>query len=200
MRAELEHLPQGWFHHGEKILELVEAQRPMVCVELGTWRGASAIALARLVRTWGGTLTCIDTWTGAVNGHKAGTVSGAPKMLLECATNLVAAGVAPVVRLIPSRTDAAAAAWSDPIDFLYVDADHSEASCRADLACWWPHLRVGGLIAGDDYDNPMYPGVVAAWDAFEQQQGQVFERFATPNTQPPGMRLVYGFKDDGRLR
>lgn len=199
MRVELQALPQGWFHHGEKILELVEAQRPMVCVELGTWRGASAIALARLLRTWGGTLTCIDTWTGAVNGCKAGTVAGTPTMLLECATNLVKSGVAPTVRLMPSRTIEAAAAWREPIDFLYVDADHSEASVRADLAAWWPHLKVGGLITGDDYDNPMYPGVVIAWDAFEHEQGQRFERFATPNTQPPGMRLIYGVKDDGRL-
>lgn len=195
MRAELQGLPQGWFHHGERVLELVEAHRPTICVELGTWRGASAIALARLLRTWGGTLTCIDTWTGAVNGSRAGTVPGAPQMLLECATNLVKAGVASSVRLIPSRTDAAAAAWSGPIDFLYVDADHSEASVRADLTAWWPHLRVGGLIAGDDYDNPMYPGVVVAWDAFEAEQGQHFERFATPHTTPPGMRLISGIKE-----
>ena len=194
MRAELQHLPQGWFHHGEKILDLVEQHRPAVTVELGTWRGASAIALARLVRTWGGLVYCIDTWTGQVNGSKGGTVAGAPAMILECATNLVAAGVAPAIRLIPTRTDAAAALWTLPIDFLYVDADHSDASVTADLAAWWTHLRPGGLIAGDDYDNPMYPGVVAAWDRFEREQGQAFERFATPNTTPPGMRLIYGVK------
>jgi predicted O-methyltransferase YrrM len=194
MRPELQGLPQGWPHHIEKILELLEVHRPAVTVELGTWRGASAIALARLVRTWGGVVYCVDTWTGAVKGGKAGTVPGMPKMLLECATNLVAAGVGASVRFIPSRTDAAAEAWSLPIDFLYVDADHTEASVRDDLARWWPHLRVGGLIAGDDYDNPMYPGVVTAWDAFEREQGQPFERVATPNTNPPGMRLIYGVK------
>jgi predicted O-methyltransferase YrrM len=195
MRSELQHLPQGWFHHGEKIMDLVDQYRPAVTVELGTWKGASAIALARLVRTWGGVVYCIDTWTGAARGGKAGTVSGTPAMLLECATNLVAAGVAPVIRLIPTRTDMAAALWSLPIDFLYVDADHTKASARADLDGWWPHLRVGGLVAGDDYDSPLYPGVREAWDEFEQDQGQHFERFATPNTDPPGMRLVYGTKE-----
>jgi predicted O-methyltransferase YrrM len=195
MRAELQGLPQGWVHHGEKLLALVAQHRPAVTVELGTWRGASAIALARLVRTWGGVVYCVDTWTGAVASGKGGTVAGAPAMLLECATNLVAAGVAPVVRLIPARTDQAAAAWRGDIDFLYVDADHAEASVAADLTAWWPHLRAGGLIAGDDYDSPLYPGVVAAWDAFEHAQGQHFERFATPNTTPPGMRLIYGVKE-----
>jgi predicted O-methyltransferase YrrM len=200
MRPELERLPQGWFHHGEKILDLVDQHRPLVTVELGTWKGASAIALARLVRTWGGVIYCIDTWAGQVNGSKAGTIPGKPAMLVECATNLLAAGVAPAVRLIPTRTDAAASLWSIPIDFLYVDADHAKPSVRSDLDLWWPHLKVGGLVAGDDYDNPMYPGVREAWDEFEQAQGQRFERFATPNTNPPGMRLVYGVKDDGRLR
>lgn len=198
MHPALERLPQGWFHHGERILDLVAAERPQVVVELGSWRGASAIALARVLQTWGGTLTCVDTWTGAVNGSKAGTLPGRPAMLLECATNLVAAGVAPSVRLIVSRTDAAAQTWQGPIDLLYVDADHAEASVLADLRLWWPHLREGGLIAGDDYENPMYPGVKAAWDRFEQEQGQVFDRFATPNTTPPGMRLIYGIKQGGR--
>ena len=67
--------------------------------------------------------------------------------------------------------------------------------CAPTWRCWWPHLRAGGLIAGDDYDNPMYPGVVTAWDAFERDQAQHFERFATPNTTPPGMRLIYGTKE-----
>jgi len=195
MRDELRGLPQGWFHHGEQMLALVEQHRPQVTVELGTWRGASAIALARLVRTWGGVVYCIDTWTGPDAGSRGGTVAGTPTMLLECATNLITAGVSASVRLIPARTDAAAATWVLPIDCLYVDADHTEASAYADLSLWWPPLRIGGLVAGDDYDNPMYPGVVAAWDRFEHEQGQTFERFATPNTTPPGMRLIYGLKE-----
>jgi predicted O-methyltransferase YrrM len=195
MRPELERLPQGWFHHGEQFLDLLDLHRPAVCVELGTWRGASAIAIARLLQTWGGTLYCVDTWTGDVNGSKGGTQPGLPKMMLECAGNLVAAGVSSRVRLIPSRTDEAAAAWRGPIDCLYVDADHTDPSVFADLTLWWPHLRVGGVVAGDDYDNPMYPGVATAWDRFEREHGQHFARVATPNTNPKGMRFIYGVKE-----
>jgi predicted O-methyltransferase YrrM len=195
MRHELERLPQGWFHHGEKILDLMEQYRPAVTVELGTWKGASAIAMARLAKSWGGVIFCIDTWAGQVSGSRGGTVPVRPAMLAEGATNLMAAGVAPAVRLIPSRTDAAAALWNLPIDFLYVDADHTKPSVRTDLDLWWPHLKTGGLVAGDDYDSPLYPGVREAWDEFEYDNGQHFDRFATPNTNPPGMRLVYGLKE-----
>jgi len=153
-------LPQGWFNHGERALALIEQYRPVVCVELGTWRGASAIATARVVRRWGGRLTCIDTWA-------AGPV-GPPTMLTECEANLAAAAVANV-DLVVSRSVEAAAQWAGgSIDYLYVDADHSEQSVTDDLAAWWPHVRVGGLVAGDDYGDPVYPGVTTAWDKFER--------------------------------
>jgi len=174
------------------MLALLEQHRPAVCVELGTWRGASALAMARVLRPWGGQLFCVDTWTGDLAG--AGTVPGRPTMLAECAANLIAAGVAASVRLIPARTDEAAAHWQGPIACLYVDADHTQAAVTADLEAWWPHVAEGGLVAGDDYDNPLYPGVTAAWDRFEREHDQTFTRVATPQTTPPGMRLVYGVK------
>lgn len=193
VRAELADLPQGWCHHGEQLLALLERAQPRVTVELGSWRGASAIAFARLVRTWGGVVYCVDTWMGDVNG---GTKPGTPMMLTEFAGNLTRAGVAANVRIIPALTVDAARWWcGPPIDCLYVDADHTQASCAADLEAWWPHVAVGGLVAGDDYDNPMYPGVKAAWDTFEWMHGQHFQRVPTPNTQPPGMSLIFGVKE-----
>jgi len=191
-RDALRDLPQGWFHHAEKMLDLVEGLRPSVLVELGTWRGASAIAFARTLTPWNGIVYGVDTFTGGVNG---GRTPSPPKMLTETAGNLIKARVSSRVRLIVSPTRDAGLAWSGPpIDALYVDADHTREGVRSDLETWWPHLREGGLIAGDDYETPMYPGVREAWDEFETVHGQTFERFATPNTNPPGMRLIYGWK------
>ena len=62
--------------------------------------------------------------------------------------------------MIPAMTVDAAQHWSQPIDFLYIDADHSAAGVLADLHAWVPHVRSGGLIAGDDYDHPRIPGSV----------------------------------------
>jgi predicted O-methyltransferase YrrM len=183
--------PHSWFHHGEQVLALLEQHRPMVTVELGTWKGGSAIAMARVVRQWGGIVHCVDTWTGDVTG---GPVSGHPGMILHAAHNAVACGVSASLRFIPSLTVEAAHAWHGPIDFLYVDADHTDASVTADLHAWWPHLRVGGLIAGDDYRSSLYPGLTDAWDRFEVEAGQAFERVPTPDTNPPGMALIYGVK------
>lgn len=187
MRAELQALPPGYLHHGEKILELVEFHQPQVVVELGTFKGASAVAIARLLKTWGGHLFCVDSWTPATTGE-AGVLS-------MCAAHLAAAGVAPWVRLIAAPSGATAAAWNGlPIDALYVDADHTRDGVTADLEGWWPHLRVGGLILGDDYGHPDFPGVADGWDAFERAHRQVFTRHATAGATPPEMRLIYGTK------
>jgi predicted O-methyltransferase YrrM len=182
-------LTQGWFHHGQKILELVEQHRPVVCVELGTWMGASAIPVARAIRRWGGTLTCIDTWSGTVDGQ---AIYRAPWMLASCGRNLIEAGVSANVRLIPSTTMDAAGFWNQPIDYLYVDADHSYDSVMADLLAWVPHVKPGGLILGDDYGSDMYPGVRMAWDAFECMYGLRLSRYQSNPPDRHGIQLIYG--------
>jgi predicted O-methyltransferase YrrM len=182
----------GWFHHGSKILELIEQHRPTVCVELGTWQGASAIPVARLIQRWGGTLTCVDTWAGELDEHGGSLPGKAPVMLLSCARAMVDAGVGANVRLIPATTLEAAKVWSEPIDFLYIDADHSYDGVRADLEAWVPHVRVGGLIVGDDYDNPIYPGVKHAWDAFEMECDLTLTRYQS--SPPLPTKIVYGVK------
>ena len=187
MRAELENLPEAWpgnptwFWHGEQVLDLIETYEPIVCVELGSWLGGSAIPVARLVRRWGGHVTCVDTWETT------------PATRARCWDNIVRAGMQDSITLIQSLTTDAARAWTEPIDFLYIDADHSYEGCKSDLQLWWPHLKVGGLIAGDDYDDPRW-GVTPAWDEFEKEHDQVFERKHTPGSTPACTRLIWGVK------
>jgi len=182
----------GWFHHGAKLLDLVEQHRPRVCVELGTWQGASAIPVARAIRRWGGTLTCVDTWAGDVHQPAASVRPSAPWMLVSCARNILEAGVGATVRLIPATTVDAAATWTQPIDWLYIDADHSYDGVRADLHAWVRHVKPGGLILGDDYGHRLFPGVRQAWDGFEQAHDLAFTRYQSTPPDPDGIELIYG--------
>lgn len=186
MRPELQNLPEpNWFWHGETLLPIVEGYRPFVCVELGTNRGCSAIATARLLQNWGGHLTCVDTWESEWHGA---SVTAA-----EFLQN--AQEVQGLISIVQSRNDVAAATWDRPIDYLYIDADHTYDAVTSDLECWWPHLKVGGLIAGDDYDDPndteIPPNVTRAWDAFEVRHDQAFMRTPTPGL---CSRLIWGIK------
>lgn len=182
-------LTQGWFNHGQKILSLVSLHRPVVCVELGTWLGASAIPVARSIRRWGGTLTCVDTWHGTIDGT---SLYRAPWMLASCARNMVEANVSANLRLIPATTLEAARWWREPIDYLYVDADHSYESVLADLRAWVPHVKPGGLILGDDYGSDMFPGVQQAWDEFEAAMGLRLTRYQSAPPDRHGIQLIYG--------
>lgn len=58
-----------------------------------------------------------------------------------------------------STLDASYEIADGSLDFVYVDADHSYAACKADLATWLPKLRRGGMMSGHDFN---FPGVLHA--------------------------------------
>ena len=165
--AALVALPAGWFWHARPWLELIDRYRPALAVELGSYNGASAIATARVLAHWGGRLVCVDTWADGTSG---------PPHRFDAFTRHVAKAKLTNIEPIIARTDEAASRWTyGPIDALYIDADHSEAGVTSDLVAWWPWLRDGGLIGGDDCDNPEYPGVRRAWESFAAKTGQHLE-------------------------
>jgi hypothetical protein len=59
-------------------------------------------------------------------------------------------------RLIQGPSVKIAADWYDSdfiFGFVFVDADHFYDSVKADLEAWWPKVRVGGVMAGHDYNG-----------------------------------------------
>lgn len=65
------------------------------------------------------------------------------------------------------------------LDFVYIDANHTFEGCLADLQSWWPKLRPGGLIAGDDYCDGVLSGtnygVKSAVSTFFNELDQPFQ-------------------------
>jgi len=41
---------------------------------------------------------------------------------------------------------------NESLDWVYIDGDHSHDAVKADLIAWFPKIRIGGALAGDDYD------------------------------------------------
>ncbi len=52
------------------------------------------------------------------------------------------------------------------IDFAFIDADHSYEGCANDIELWYDKIKPGGVIAGHDYNEKLFPGVVRAVDEF----------------------------------
>jgi predicted O-methyltransferase YrrM len=51
----------------------------------------------------------------------------------------------------------------EEFDFIFVDGDHSYEQAKLDITAWYPKLKKGGIIAGDDY-HPNHIGVIKAVD------------------------------------
>lgn len=61
-----------------------------------------------------------------------------------------------------STNDAAKTVTDDYLDFVFIDADHTEAGCGSDIDNWFPKVRRGGLISGHDINWPSVRRAVEA--------------------------------------
>ena len=59
---------QGWGGDSPAFAELIKAVRPALVIEVGTWKGASAVSMADAAEREGlsTTIVCVDTWLGAL--------------------------------------------------------------------------------------------------------------------------------------
>lgn len=74
--------------------------------------------------------------------------------------------------LIREDSDQAGQRFKDQsLDFVYLDADHSEQGVWDDLCTWASKIRQGGIIAGHDFGHPDFPGVKRAVQRFFNRLG-----------------------------
>jgi len=65
-------------------------------------------------------------------------------------------------------TDWAKGIPDDSLDWIYLDADHTHDAVAADLRAFYPKVKAGGIIAGDDYGTHAWfkDGVFSAVNEF----------------------------------
>jgi predicted O-methyltransferase YrrM len=134
--SELFSIPAAW---GVLQMRLVRELAPESCLELGAGLGLSAAYQAAALELNGaGTLTTLEgahAW-GAVaeQGLAALGLSGRGKVRLGAIDDTLPE----VARQI------------EPIDYAYLDADHSEEATREHFEILLPHLSVGAVVLLDD--------------------------------------------------
>lgn len=161
-----------WFEEAyTRLLETLPKDRPSRWVEIGSFQGRSAAWLAVEVANRG-----LDTQIHCVDSFESWEADGIPQgAALEELFRENTAPVADRLQLWPMRSTVAAQEFAEgSLDVVFVDGAHDYESVRDDIAAWWPKLRPGGFMAGDDF---MMRPVMQA----------VTERFA-----PSGYILVHG--------
>ncbi|MGH2840337.1 MAG: class I SAM-dependent methyltransferase [Solirubrobacteraceae bacterium] len=116
-------------------------------VEIGVYEGSSALVLLRALGPQA-TLHLIDPF-----GHQPGALR-AGWAATEGATKRVVARAAghgsPRVQWHIERSEDAGRRWSEPVDLVFVDGDHTEEGCALDWELWHPHVSPGGHIVFHD--------------------------------------------------
>lgn len=157
----------GWGSDAPVFARLIAETRPRLLIEVGSWKGASAIHLADCAVALGlnTRVLCVDTWLGALemwtdpaDPTRYGSLKrrwGYPTVYEQFLANIVRAGHAQ--RIIPfPQTSLIAARWLTHqqirADLIYIDASHDAQDVAADVAAYLPLLAPGGVLFGDDWD------------------------------------------------
>ena len=144
-----------WFSGAEIYRDYVRSvDGPSVAVELGAWKGRSTCFMGVEIANSGKPIsfTTVDHWEGT-EGEEA--QESDPDVRNGRLLEVFSQNIAPVaahVNVIRADTAEAAGRFADEsVDLLYVDAGHSREAVLRDLRAWYPKVKIGGLIAGDDW-------------------------------------------------
>jgi predicted O-methyltransferase YrrM len=120
-------------------------------VEIGSFRGRSAIVLARGARP-DVEVVCIDPHVGSDRGPReiAARPGVGDQDLVAFRGNLERAGVADRVRHVRDFSSLALRAFDGPVDLLFVDGAHRFRPARADLVRWGARVPGGGRMLVHD--------------------------------------------------
>lgn len=194
-----ERLPgPNWFYGADIYRAYVEsAKGPSVAVELGSWKGRSASFMGVEIANSGKKIDfyAIDHWHGSEgeSAHSADPDVASGRLYDVFLENI--APVAAYVNPIRSHTALAADQFADEsVDFLYVDASHTYEGVLRDLIAWYPKVKIGGTIAGDDWrfkSQGEYGVREAVLDFFGQASATiVLQPGSQPNQDWPQWLLV----------
>jgi predicted O-methyltransferase YrrM len=132
----------------EVLERYVQGQRHIV--ELGVFEGASSLMLRKAMAV-DGKLWCVDPFPRGRFGISY------QYLIANREVNKSTNGT---VGFVQKLSHEAVKGWQEPIDLLFIDADHSYQAVRRDWDDWSPYVKAGGIIALHDSRTLKYPGVL----------------------------------------
>jgi predicted O-methyltransferase YrrM len=146
---------------------------PINVLEVGTWMGRSADALASAMSLGvkGSCLVTVDNWSkddsGENDEHRQAALSryfkNRSSIIKEL--NFREKGLN-WNTIIASSEEARKAYVGKKFHFIFIDADHSYEAVKKDLELWYPLLEEGGILMGHDYRPQVPHKVKKAVDEF----------------------------------
>ncbi|MCE9634679.1 MAG: class I SAM-dependent methyltransferase [Planctomycetes bacterium] len=124
------------------------------CAEIGVWKGAFSRHIVEQSRP--SKLYLVDPWI--FQPSRPGTFFGGALAKSQADMDQIHDDVARDIGARPGVTilrapsvEAARQVPDASLDWVYIDGDHAYDAVRADLEAWFPKIKPGGLVSGDDY-------------------------------------------------
>lgn len=148
----------GWFKFRpafDQIIALLPAKTPSTFVEIGLWMGRSTAYLGvEIVNAKKPvSVVAIDHFKGQpeITGWRAALIPESEATFRK--------NIAPVAEAMGNRfhlmvSDSVKASESfanDSVDVVWLDGAHDYPGVKADIDAWWPKLKLGGFMGGDDF-------------------------------------------------
>jgi len=171
---------QGWGGNNPIFEKLITRIKPSSIIEVGTWKGQSAINMANIVKAQGLNckIYCVDTWLGSLEfwdwlNHTPERdlllKNGYPQVYYQFLSNVVHCNHQDIIVPVPLPSNLAAKLLKKmevTADLIYIDASHEEDDVYADICSYKNLLSENGVLFGDDYG---WYSVKCAVDRYQQQ-------------------------------
>jgi predicted O-methyltransferase YrrM len=167
---------QGWGSDDPVLVDAIRLMRPQRVCEVGSWKGRSAIQMARAIKALKlhTEIVCVDTWLGSPEHwtkkasefyYSLRILNGMPRLYFTFLANVVRARVEDVITPFPMTSENAAEIFRKmniKFDIVYVDAAHEYGPAKRDLSAYYDLLTEDGIVVVDDYAT--WDGVTRAVD------------------------------------
>jgi len=139
---------------------VISAEDDALFVELGSFLGQSTAAMAAYIKSSGKRIRFdavdifeLSDFSDSV--HFKAVEDHGGDFLAAFKTNLEKAQVIDAVTIVKATSLEAAATYEDrSISFIMIDASHTYEDVIDDISAWYPKLKLGGIMSGDDLDWP----------------------------------------------
>jgi len=150
---------EGWFEDGSLYNSVAQKYDNAHFVEIGCWKGRSTSCMGVEIINSKNKIKfdAVDTFRGSA---EHGNVDS-DKLFNEFTTNTEP--VRSAINTVHKMTSLQASELyaDNSLDFVFIDASHDYTNVLADIKAWYPKIKFGGTMSGDDYCSD-WRGVVDA--------------------------------------
>lgn len=138
---------QRFFHDRSELLPIIErVPQRGIMVEVGSLAGFSTRLFARHFEH----VYSVDPYEAGYDAQDPNSAAARLALAREMFT-LRFIDEPNVTQFREPSAEACSRFPDGTLDFIYIDAGHNYPAVTADIRCWLPKLRDGGVMAGDDY-------------------------------------------------